>query len=94
MKGVSAEILLDSYVKLQPGEAISMLKNRADAVHTVGNWLSRYKGRPELALAVSNKTWAGKMTRALFDALGIKCPKTKGEMYKALEISAFDLCDI
>jgi hypothetical protein len=73
------EKLAAAYAGLYPSEG----GTSSEVVRIFGNWLERYNRNPESAIATCN--WCGKVTRALFAAVGIKQPKTKREMLKVLE---------
>lgn len=79
MKTVSPEALARSYAALYPTEALPLT---ADTFSIFANWLTRYQATPDKALATVN--WAGKVTKALFVALGIKQPRIKADMVAAL----------
>jgi len=81
--GVSAGRLALAYKELFPGEFD--LKNLPEIEETMGNWLERYYREPEKAIATQN--WTGKVTQALFHALGIGQPKTKKAMLELLKNS-------
>lgn len=78
--GVSAGRLALAYGELFPGEF--ELKNLPQIVDTMSNWLDRFREEPEKAVATTN--WAGKVTQALFHALGLEQPKTKKAMLEML----------
>ena len=89
MKTVTPTQLLDAYNELNPGEHSIPEHHdpstfRADVERIFNNWLTRYRDSPELALTVGKSNWGGKVTTALFKALGIKQPKTKSAMLRAL----------
>src|SRR5258708_39491778 len=96
---VTAAELVDAYDELNPGEhnhanLATYLERtngqgdpaaaRADVEHTFSNWLKLYEVEPESALCVVKTAWRGKVTTALFKALGIKQPKAKRTMLRAL----------
>ena len=92
------EKLVESYEKLFPdkhnygcptAEATEQLKqsHHEELRAILCGWLNRYIHNPEDAIATQN--WYGKVTRALFDAVGIKLPKTKKEMLVMLQSSQF-----
>ena len=89
MKRVTPAQLADAYNELHPGEhKISQHRDpstaRADLERILNNWLMRYRDNPELALSVGKTNWGAKVTAALFKALGLKQPKTKSAMLRAL----------
>jgi hypothetical protein len=99
MKTVTAAQLVDAYDELNPGEhnhtdipAYLARTNgqgdpaaaRADVERIFNNWLERYLQEPELAICTVKTAWGGKVTAALFKALGIKQPRTKPAMLRAL----------
>jgi hypothetical protein len=99
MKTVTAAQLVDAYDELNPGEhnhtdipAYLARTNGqgdpaatlADVERTFGNWLNCYELEPETAISVVKTAWAGKVTTALFKALGITQPKAKRTMLRAL----------
>jgi|SRR5215213_1063655 len=99
MKTVTAAQLVDAYDELNPGEhnhtdipAYLARTNgqgdpaaaRADVERIFNNWLERYLQEPELAICTVKTAWGGKVTAALFEALGIKQPRTKPAMLRAL----------
>lgn len=79
MKTTTPQFLAKSYAALNPDERLPLCQ---DTFTTFGNWLERYQREPDKALATTN--WCGKVTRALFHSLGMKCPRTKGAMIAAL----------
>lgn len=79
--GVSSSRLALAYKELFPGEFD--LKNLPEIEQTMQNWLDRYYSEPDKAIATQN--WTGKVTQALFHALGIKQPKTKADMLDILK---------
>lgn len=79
--GVTAGRLALAYGELNPGEF--ELKNLPEIEEAMGNWLEKLSQQPEKAIATTN--WAGKVTQALFYALGIDSPKTKKSMLELLE---------
>jgi len=79
--GVSASRLALAYGELFPGEF--ELKDLPQIEDTIGNWLDRFRQEPEKAIATTN--WAGKVTQALFYALGLEQPKTKKAMLEMLK---------
>lgn len=79
--GVSAGRLALAYGELFPGEF--ELKNLPQIVDTMSNWLDRFREEPEKAVATTN--WAGKVTQALFHALGLDQPKTKKAMLEIMK---------
>jgi hypothetical protein len=87
LKTVAAPDLITAYNTLYPGEhtpveGVDLEKHRSDIQDTFQRWLERYGEFPETALATTN--WHGKVTKALFEALGIKQPRTKTGMLRAL----------
>lgn len=87
MKTVTAAELVAAYDALYPNEhkpvdGVDLLKHKADIETTFSRWLDRYREFPDLALATTN--WQGKVTTALFKALGIKQPRLKTAMLRAL----------
>jgi len=99
MKTVTAAQLVDAYDELNPGEhnhtdipAYLARTNgqgdpaaaRADVERIFNNWLERYLQEPELGICTVKTAWGGKVTAALFKALGIKQPRTKPTMLRAL----------
>ena len=80
MKTITPLELVKAYEELNPLECLTVTE---DTLRIFGNWLSRYNADPSGALATAN--WGGKVTRALFRALGLKCPRTKGAMLEILE---------
>lgn len=87
MKTVTAAELVAAYNSLYPGEhapveGVDLSKHQTDIESTFNNWLTRYNDFPEATLATSN--WGGKVTKALFKALGIKQPRTKPAMIRSL----------
>jgi hypothetical protein len=89
MKTVTPAQLLDAYNVLHPTEHRTpehqnVAASRADLERIFNNWLERYLDNPELALSTGKTNWGGKVTTALFKALGIKQPKTKSAMLRAL----------
>lgn len=78
--GVSASRLALAYHELFPGEF--ELRNLPEVQGTMQNWLDRFHQEPEKAIATTN--WAGKVTQALFYALGLDTPKTKKAMLELL----------
>jgi hypothetical protein len=99
MKTVTAAQLVDAYDELNPDEhnhtdipAYLARTNgqgdpaaaRADVERIFNNWLERYLQEPELAICTVKTAWGGKVTAALFKALGIKQPRTKPAMLRAL----------
>ncbi len=87
--GVSSSRLTLAYKELFPGEFD--LKNLPEIEQTMQNWLDRYYSEPDKAIATQN--WAGKVTQALFHALGIEQPKTKEDAI-AQAGEAFDTATI
>lgn len=79
MKTVSPKSLARAYTALNPTEKLPL---DADTYRIFNNWLERYQSEPSKALATVN--WGGKVTSALFVALGIKQPRTKAAMMEAL----------
>lgn len=77
MKTVTAQQLARAYAIMNPQEG-----STAAIEETMGNWLARYERKPSAAIATTN--WAGKVTAALFKALGIQQPKTKTRMLEVL----------
>jgi hypothetical protein len=93
MKTVNAAQLIAAYDSLHPGElapvdGVDLAKHQADIERTFTTWLARYKEFPEAALATTK--WGGKVTKALFKALGINQPRTKAAMMRSL----MDLNDV
>lgn len=99
MKTVTPEQLVNAYDELNPGEHNHTdipayleptngqgdpAATRADVELTFGRWLTLYELEPETALCVVKTAWAGKVTIALFKALGLKQPKAKKSMLRAL----------
>jgi hypothetical protein len=89
MKTVTPTQLLNAYNDLNPQEHVcnspkDSASVREDVERIFQNWLRRYHDHPELALSVVKTSWSGKLTTALFKALGIKRPKTKSAMLRAL----------
>jgi len=89
MKSVTPAQLVDAYNQLNPGEHTipehyDASTFRADLERIFNNWLTLYLDKPELAVSVGKSNWGGKVTPALFKALGIKQPKTKSAMLRAL----------
>ena len=89
MKTVTPAQLLDAYNALHPTEHKTpqhqdLTAARADLERIFNNWLKRYLDNPEMALSIGKTNWGGKVTTALFKALGIKQPKTKSAMLRAL----------
>jgi hypothetical protein len=89
MKTVTPAQLVDAYNQLNPGEhRIPEHQDasifRADLERIFNNWLTLYIDNPKLAVSVGKSNWGGKVTTALFKALGIKQPKTKSAMLRAL----------
>lgn len=78
--GVSSSRLTLAYGELFPGEFT--LKDLPQLVNTMSNWLERYHAAPEQAIATTN--WTGKVTQALFFALGLQQPRTKKDMLAVL----------
>lgn len=78
--GVSPSRLALAYGELFPGEFTP--KDLPQLVNTMSNWLERYHAAPEQAIATKN--WAGKVTQALFFALGLQQPRTKKDMLAVL----------
>lgn len=81
MKTVTPQRLNRAYMDLFPGEN----RDTAECETIMGNWLERYQQDPAKAIATQN--WYGKVTQALFKALGLKQPRSKREMLIALGIS-------
>ncbi len=99
MKTVTPAELVNAYDQLNPGEHNHTdipaylartggqgdpTGGRADVERIFNNWLKRYLEEPELAICVVKTAWGGKVTTALFKALGIKQPRTKPAMLRAL----------
>ena len=89
MKTVTPAQLVDAYNQLNPGEHTipehqDASPFRADLERIFNNWLTLYIDNPKLAVSVGKSNWRGKVTTALFNALGIKQPKTKSAMLRAL----------
>ena len=89
MKTVTPAQLLDAYSVLHPTEHKApehqdLSAARADLERIFDNWLKRYLDNPQLALSIAKTNWGGKVTTALFKALGIKQPKTESAMLRAL----------
>ncbi len=92
MKTVTPAQLLDAYNVLHPTEHKTpqhqdLTAARADLeriFNIFNNWLKRYLDNPETTLSIGKTNWGGKVTSALFKALGIKQPKTKSAMLRAL----------
>lgn len=82
MKQVTAQQLVAAYAHRFPVEAPTTPAQQAEMEQTCQNWLDRYKENPARVIATQN--WGGKVTRALFDVLGIKRPQTKSGMLQAL----------
>lgn len=87
MKTVTAAQLIAAYDSLYPGEhtpvdGVDLTKHQSDIEATFNHWLDRYREFPQATLATAN--WGGKITKALFRALGIKQPQTKPAMARAL----------
>jgi hypothetical protein len=59
---------------------------RRGIVRPFANWLDRYGKDPAQVIATAN--WGGKVTGALFSALGIRRPKTKKAMLNALFVAS------
>ena len=78
MKTVSPTELNRAYMELYPGEN----HDNPDCERIMGNWLERYRNQPDCAIATQN--WCGKVTKALFKALGLKQPRIKREMLEML----------
>lgn len=78
--GVSAARLAIAYGELFPREFDQ--RDLPQLEHTMGNWLERFQENPAKTIATAN--WAGKVTQALFRALGLKQPKTKAAMLELL----------
>lgn len=70
--------LIDAYEELYPDERT----DREDARRIYGNWLEVYKQDPKKAVAKAN--WYGKVTKAMFRALGVKQPRSVKEMLRVL----------
>jgi len=92
MKTCTPRELADAYDTLNPEEAERQKAHlRANNIGITDkereepfrNWLITYKSNPFVGLATKN--WYGKVTSALFLALGIKQPKTKQAMFESLE---------
>lgn len=95
MKTVTPTQLVNAYDELNPGEhsraylaptggQADPTQGRADVERIFNNWLERYLQEPELAICTVKTAWGGKVTAALFKALGIKQPRTKPAMLRAL----------
>lgn len=89
MKTVTPGQLVDAYNELNPREHGTPEHQdpstaRADLERIFNNWLTSYLDNPKLTLSVGKTNWGGKVTAALFKALGIKQPKTKSAMLRAL----------
>ena len=78
MTTTTPEKLAAAYAGLYPSEG----GTSSEACRILGNWLDRYNREPESAVATCN--WYGKATKALFVAVGIRQPKAKRDMLKAL----------
>ena len=78
MKTVTPPKLCLAYRELYPGE----ISDIADGERIMGNWLDRYTRYPLDSIRTQN--WHGKVTTALFKALGLKQPKTKRDMVRIL----------
>jgi hypothetical protein len=76
----TAADLTRSYKALYPNEIDEGRESEHEEV--LGRWLLRCAGDPASAVATSN--WAGKVTRALFHALGEPMQRTKGDMVSVL----------
>lgn len=94
MKTCTPRQLADAYDALNPEEAqrqiAHMRANNIDVTDSererpFRNWLAVYESMPVDALAIAN--WRGKVTKALFHALGIKPPARLGQMHAVLECS-------
>lgn len=92
MKTSTPKQLADAYDALYPEEAARQIAHlRANNLgitdsereHPFRNWLTAYESHPVDALAIAN--WRGKVTKALFHALGIKQPARLGQMITVLE---------
>ena len=80
MRTVTAEQLARAYSYHQPQEGLN--PNNPDVQRIFQNWLDRLT-TPKHGVAMSN--WCGKVTFALFTALGMRQPKTKADTIKALQ---------
>ena len=65
-------------MRLYPGENHDTLECET----IMGNWLEAYQNDPPSRIATQN--WRGKVTKALFLALGIKQPRRKDDMLAKL----------
>jgi len=80
MTTVTPGALAQSYKALFPSEVRDDQIDEHERV--LGNWLERCLADPSKAVATTN--WAGKVTSALFHALGEKQPRTKAAMLEVL----------
>lgn len=80
MRIVTPQQLCQAYRTLNPGE----ISHAAEGVRILGNWLQRYLAHPDQAIAADGN-WHGKVTAALFHALGLKLPRTKRERLVVLD---------
>ena len=80
MRTTTPQLLAQSYATLHPTENLPLTE---DTYRIFGNWLDRYKSCPACTIATAN--WGGKVTKALFHALGMKQPRNKTEMLNALK---------
>ena len=85
MKQVTSLELAKAYGELNPNENFKFdtAEQVADLMRIFGNWLEAYSRKPESRIATCN--WMGKVTKALFYALGMKQPRTKKAMLEALK---------
>ena len=80
MKTVAAPELAKAYASLYPAECKPENQSELEAI--LSKWLETYSHDPSRMISVSN--WYGKVTKALFQALGEKQPKTKTLMLESL----------
>jgi hypothetical protein len=82
MKTVTSKSLANSYVQLYPEELVSPNNSPracfSQIEEILENWLFRYSHLPETT--ISNSSWNGKVTKALFHALEIRKPKSVKNM--------------
>jgi len=79
MKTTTPQKLAASYAQLNPSENLPL---NEDVFRIMRNWLNGYAENPDRHVAMSN--YYGKVTRALFHALGFKMSRTKKEALSIL----------
>lgn len=80
MTTVTAAALAQSYKSLYPSEVKDEQIHEHEEI--LGRWLDRCLADPAGTISMSN--WGGKVTSALFHALGEKQPRTKSAMLEIL----------